>query len=272
VYNKFITEKRITLKDACNYNGGAAKKACRLTCKTCKATLTDETETCSDKTCVSKWLTETGQCFRCGNWASRCNESHVMADCPLTCGLCNPEADDDTTDDKAEPADDKSDDKEGSTNEADDKPCKDSLCIDGWMAKYGKCYKCSDYAEDYCGRDANVMRACPNSCKLCEVSDDTSGCKNDFRDQTCHDYAKWGWCSHREIQLHCRKHCDLCGAKGADIFANPWEEDVGTGHDQADDDASDDHGPGQFGSAAGQEVSLLAMVLMVVTLVMQCVL
>lgn len=73
---------------------------------------------------------------------------------------------------------------------AKDVPCVDSECIDTWQKATGKCFKCEDFAEDYCGNDADFMRSCPKSCKLC--SGKGAACLDDYKTSVCLEYKSWG--------------------------------------------------------------------------------
>jgi len=239
-YSKYISQGRIKRKRACEYNDGQATQHCRLTCGSCRSDDShtnqgsdgkrdsdgnqdaDATPKCEDRSCIAKWMEETGQCYQCTEAAAKCADPHVKQDCPVTCGLCSPEVtDSDDVDNKRLPS----------------KPCEDNVCIDGWLAKHGTCYKCEDFAADYCGHDKDVMLACPKTCRLCDG--ESQDCTNDFRDETCDDYISWGWCSHREVKLHCRKHCNLCGDDD-DTFLNPWEESVKSSETSEDEEESDE--------------------------------
>jgi len=38
---------------------------------------------------------------------------------------------------------------------------QDNDCVESLLAKTGNCYKCKDYAEDFCGNDAGFRASCP---------------------------------------------------------------------------------------------------------------
>lgn len=207
VYGLYIADGKIGREQACSYNDGEAREKCKLTCAVCTGGEMSPQGKCEDRECIDKWKLLTGQCYKCSDWPSRCDEPHVAADCPLTCNICTAPAT------STMPV---------ATLPPSKTACEDKDCIDGWLDKYGKCYKCKEFASDYCSADVAVLRSCPKSCRVC--TDDTSAkaCKDDWKRSTCRNYLDWSWCSHTEIKWHCRRTCDLCDA--SDLFVNPWDE------------------------------------------------
>lgn len=204
-YDEYIQNGKMTQEGACTYDGGVASRYCRKTCNSCMQSITDNSGECTDQMCVTQWLKQTGQCFKCEEWPARCNETHFQQDCPLTCGLCPVSAQ--IADDSAK--------KEVVTD------CEDSQCIEHWRnGPAGKCYKCSDFASDYCGNDREFMEACPKSCKLCDARVSASTCVDDFAKMGCNEYKSMGWCSQKTISRHCKRTCGKC-----DEDKKPYLED-----------------------------------------------
>jgi len=222
VYKQYIADGQLTRDAACSYNDGAAAEYCRETCNTCEqqtmtvgeshledqsASLEKEDgnvtkETCEDAPCVSSWLKTTGQCFTCSDWPSRCVDPGFLKDCPLTCGTCKKETQDDGSED------DDDDTEVASKDQAT--TCEDSECIDPWKKTTGKCLKCADYAADYCGFDNDFMEACPKSCKLCSAEAAAAPCEDHFKKLVCKNYKFMGWCRQSHIAKNCAKSCGKC--------------------------------------------------------------
>mmetsp|Transcript_53800 Transcript_53800/g.155263 ORF Transcript_53800/g.155263 Transcript_53800/m.155263 type:complete len:1153 (-) Transcript_53800:106-3564(-) len=194
-YRTYIKKGVMTRDDACSYDGGKAARQCRQTCQTCVAPpKAKDDKKCADKQCVGSWLRASGQCFQCKEWPSRCDEAEFKADCPLTCGVCKP---------SAEEIEDSEDDDEPASAD-----CEDSECIESWKDSTGKCFKCEDFADDYCGVDADFMKSCPKSCKLC--SETLPACHDDYKVSVCKEYKSWGWCTRHDVGIHCLDTCGQC--------------------------------------------------------------
>jgi hypothetical protein len=204
VYRTFIEQRKLTRTEACGYNGGGAKAHCRKTCNTCTVTH----RTCVDKQCVAKWHRDMGQCYSCSEWPKYCDKPFFKADCPLTCGLCQAET---TEPPQAATTAPPTTTTTTTTEATTPVPpvCKDSECVDMWVKEHGKCYKCENFAEEYCGRDEEFMKSCPASCKLC-TPDEKPFCADDFKTHTCQRYVNWGWCSIGHVAEKCRASCGLC--------------------------------------------------------------
>lgn len=209
VYDKHIQSKKLTREEACGYNDGQAQLYCRKTCKTCKP----KPSNCQDKECVTSWKKKYGKCFACADWPAFCDEKPVFkADCPLTCGVCKPEAIN-----TQPPMQIMVESTEATTTTTTTTtitappPCEDEECVGAWLNNTGKCYKCSDFAEEFCGRDQNFMESCPRTCRTCIPTDDLN-CQDDFRQHTCKRYAMWHWCGIRHIADHCKASCGICQA------------------------------------------------------------
>lgn len=208
-YRKYISLKKLTTEEACNYGQGAAKIYCRKTCNTCTA----QSNTCEDKQCVTRWRYERGKCFACKEWKGFCKKDFFAHDCPRTCGLCQATQPQTTPPLPATPVPPK-------TTLAPTMPptgpptpppkCEDDTCVASWKKSFGKCHKCPDFAEDYCGRDELFMKSCPKSCRICV--DGKPSCNDDFLPHTCKRYTKWGWCTTPHIAAHCKASCGLCNA------------------------------------------------------------
>mmetsp|Transcript_161360 Transcript_161360/g.286099 ORF Transcript_161360/g.286099 Transcript_161360/m.286099 type:complete len:1355 (+) Transcript_161360:74-4138(+) len=213
VYADYIAQKKLTRKEACEYGGGVAQVHCRQTCESCEVTK----ETCQDKQCVTRWRLTRGACFVCSDWAAHCGEEHFAHDCPRTCGMCVAEGPETTpplpttpmpltttelvTQPPTEPP-------------TTPPPCEDQDCVQGWLKSFGVCYKCSEFAADYCGRDEQFMKSCPKSCRIC--SDGELPCHDNFLPHTCKRYQSWGWCAHQHIAEHCKASCGICAADFSD--------------------------------------------------------
>lgn len=219
VYARFVEEGRLSREDACNFGDGLAKLYCRKTCDTC--TVTDDT--CADKTCSAFFQKLTGGCVVCSEWPSLCGSPQFDADCPMTCGLCE-------TGRKAAsmevsnmpvavPMVVSTSTTTTTTTPPPDvytAPCKDHECVDHWLEKTGQCFQCSDYADEYCGRDQIFTTACPRSCRMCIPGDEAKEpyCEDEVRPRTCQRYASWGWCGLHAVQRHCKASCGLCPQAG----------------------------------------------------------
>merc|ERR1719235_2479008 len=86
---------------------------------------------------------------------------------------------------------------------------KDSECVDSWVKEHGKCFRCENFADEYCGRDEEFMKSCPASCKLCSPKEKPE-CADDFKSHTCQRYSTWGWCSIEHVAEKCKASCGLC--------------------------------------------------------------
>merc|ERR1719313_235054 len=204
VYGQYIKQGKLSKEEACNYGGGAAKTYCRKTCDSCAD---QSAAVCEDKQCVTRWRYERGKCFACSEWQNSCNLDHFANDCPRTCGLCQADAPDTTPPLPAPP-------KITTTVAVTEPPpppptkpppCEDHECVDSWLKSFGVCHKCSDFAEDYCGRDELFMQSCRKSCRMCVEGQ--ASCHDDFLPHTCKRYAKWGWCKEQHISDHCKASC-----------------------------------------------------------------
>jgi len=203
-YSEFIKQKKLTRAEACGYGGGAAKAHCRATCNTCTPTH----RTCVDKQCVAKWHRDMGQCYSCGEWPKYCDKAFFKADCPHTCGLCHAKT---TTPPPAVTTAEPTTTTTTTTQPPTPVPpvCRDSECVDAWVKEHGKCFKCENFADEYCGRDEEFVKSCPLSCKLCTPNEKPQ-CADDFKTHTCQRYSSWGWCSLEHVAEKCRATCGLC--------------------------------------------------------------
>jgi len=103
-------------------------------------------------------------------------------------------------------------------------PCEDADCIESWYQSFGQCFKCSEYADTYCGKDALFMQSCPKSCKLCSGSPPPP-CNDDFKTASCEEWSDLGFCDQPKIGRSCKKTCGLCpGSPKAAALSN---EDAG---------------------------------------------
>jgi hypothetical protein len=207
VYASYIKSGKLSVQNACNYNGGEATHYCRRTCESCGQ---EEHQSCKDKDCVMKWQLEYGKCFRCDQRSSFCGDKEFAEDCPRTCGLCQA-----TSKDKAEEprfVPQTSPSPKSTTTEPAftvPPPCKDSDCVDHWLKETEECYKCHDFAETFCGRDEEFTKACPRSCKMCSTRE-TPACEDNFSPHTCRRFAAWQWCTSSHVAEHCRASCGMC--------------------------------------------------------------
>eukprot|EP00747_Dinoflagellata_sp_TGD_P205376 gnl/TRDRNA2_/TRDRNA2_79113_c2_seq1.p1 gnl/TRDRNA2_/TRDRNA2_79113_c2~~gnl/TRDRNA2_/TRDRNA2_79113_c2_seq1.p1 ORF type:complete len:849 (+),score=216.94 gnl/TRDRNA2_/TRDRNA2_79113_c2_seq1:230-2548(+) len=210
VYKAYIDAGKLTRPQACEYGTADAKTHCRKTCGTCEVS----SDTCEDKQCVAKWHKETGQCYSCTDWKAYCKKDFFKADCPYTCGMCR--ASKETTEAPPGTATTTTTTTTTTTEEKlttlphGDK-CQDSECVASWKKSFGKCYKCHDFADDYCGKDTSFMESCPKTCKVC-VPHEEPQCHDDFMPHTCKRYSSWGWCGdeYPNVQQHCKASCGLC--------------------------------------------------------------
>jgi len=204
VYRSFIDQRKLTRAEACGYSGGGAQAHCRKTCNTCQPTQ----RTCVDKQCVAKWHRDMGQCYSCTEWPKYCGEAFFRADCPHTCGLCEAET---TEPPQAATTAPPTTTTTTTTEVTTPVPpvCKDSECVDSWVKEHGKCFRCENFADEYCGRDEEFMKSCPASCKLCSPKE-PAPCADDFKTHTCQRYSSWGWCSIEHVAEKCKASCGLC--------------------------------------------------------------
>jgi len=217
VYSQYIEDGKLTVREACEYGEATAKVHCRRTCSMCEAS--EIASTCADKECVTSWKIEAGKCWSCPEWKSMCGEdAGFTADCPMTCGTCQSELDEPQYHLKVE-------DLTKTTTTTTTSillvealtatgECEDSECVDHWLQETGKCFKCNDFAEEFCGRDEHFMKACPRSCKSC-VPQEKVECADDFKERTCRRYVAWGWCVHAHVAEHCKDSCGVCAAANA---------------------------------------------------------
>jgi len=209
VYGSYIKNGQMSRHEACAYNDHAAKVHCRKTCRTCKV----KSSTCEDKECVASWRLRYGKCFVCSDWPAYCGEPSFRADCPRTCGTCTPMGPPSSS--SPWPVLPLNQMSTLSTTTTSPAPvamqCEDSECIVAWLQTTGKCHKCRDFGEEFCGRDADFMKSCPKTCRRCLPQEDPV-CVDDFRPHTCKRYVAWGWCSVSHLATHCRSSCGLCQA------------------------------------------------------------
>eukprot|EP00929_Paragymnodinium_shiwhaense_P093228 TRINITY_DN5336_c0_g1_i5.p1 TRINITY_DN5336_c0_g1~~TRINITY_DN5336_c0_g1_i5.p1 ORF type:complete len:1589 (-),score=479.18 TRINITY_DN5336_c0_g1_i5:214-4980(-) len=211
VYAQYIKDGKLTKEEACNYNDGAAKVHCRKTCDTCEAT----SSTCEDKECITSWLKNYGKCYGCQEFANMCKVDSVFrADCPRTCGECiakKPR----TTGAPINMRVERNMIVSSTTTTTTpvmftaEPRCEDQECVETWLQTKGKCFACSEFAEEFCGRDADFMRSCPRTCKLC-LPHEEPPCEDDFKPHVCKRNAFWGWCSRPHIAEHCKATCQMC--------------------------------------------------------------
>jgi hypothetical protein len=208
VYGTYISTGKLKKEEACGYGGGAARNYCRKTCSTCSV----ESATCEDKQCVTRWRYERGKCYACNEWQNSCSLDHFAHDCPRTCGLCQASAPATTPPLPTTPMPTTTLSTTMPPTIAPTKPpkCEDSGCVESWLKSFNVCHKCSDFAEDYCGRDELFMQSCPKSCRICV--DGQAACHDDFLPHTCKRYTKWGWCGQPHIRDHCQASCGVCAA------------------------------------------------------------
>jgi len=206
VYAKYIEDGQLSRDDACNYGGGAAKTYCRKTCRACKVT----SETCEDKQCVTQWHIKDGQCHACADWPKMCSEDFFKADCPKTCEVCKSDGEATEPPPVTTLPPEPSTTTTTTTMELPTPPpiCQDNECVDTWVKKFGKCYRCKDFAAEYCGKDEDFMASCPRSCNTCKSGEAT--CFDHFRQHTCARYVRWGWCKIAHVAENCPMSCGIC--------------------------------------------------------------
>jgi len=218
VYRQYIEEGRMQKEEACEYGEGLGKIYCRQTCNTCQAEALRET--CADKQCIVKWYEEIGQCYECFAYATHCDEDFFKADCPATCGLCKSDTLKIGASAPAETvATTIATTTTTTTTPAATMPpkCEDAPCITAWLETHGECFKCPDFAADFCGKDTLFMESCPRTCKMCVPGEELE-CQDDFREHVCKRFKGFGWCAVAHVQEHCKSTCGVCsqlaGARG----------------------------------------------------------
>eukprot|EP00928_Gymnodinium_smaydae_P016808 TRINITY_DN16361_c0_g1_i1.p1 TRINITY_DN16361_c0_g1~~TRINITY_DN16361_c0_g1_i1.p1 ORF type:complete len:382 (+),score=93.88 TRINITY_DN16361_c0_g1_i1:214-1359(+) len=212
VYAAYIKKGSLTLDQACGYNDGLAKVHCRKTCGTCDV---ESQDVCADKECVTRFKETFGKCIACGEWKAMCGDAGFRADCPRTCGVCSstqrepPKQDFVASKVIVEPTPTTT----TTTPDLSSPPpiCDDHTCVDAWLNKTGKCFKCKDHAKDFCGRDADFMASCPRSCKMCNPKEEPV-CEDSFKVHTCKRLASWGLCRSDKVLSQCKATCGVCQA------------------------------------------------------------
>lgn len=193
-YKAKIAEGKMSVEQACSYNSGLAKSHCRKSCKTCTVTA----DTCRDKSCVTSLLERFGRCLSCGDWPSKCNEAAFRSDCPRTCGTCP------VSSESLQPP------VKGNLTTTSAITCEDHSCVDAWLESTGNCYKCKDFAKEFCGRDEEFRQACPRSCNICRSGEGRDKCKDDFLSHNCNRLVEWGRCGDPDVTEHCKASCGFC--------------------------------------------------------------
>jgi len=212
VYAKAIAKKTMDRKEACGYNDGAAKPYCRKTCQKCEI----DSSTCQDKVCVTKWHAESGRCFACSDYSAMCGLPFFAADCPRTCGSCRSSTPVTTPPLPTTPLPPTTRTTTTTTTIAPTRQpvCKDSQCVTAWQKTFGECYKCEDYAAEYCGNTEHFRASCPMSCKMCAPQQSLQVCEDNFMPHTCKRYQEFGWCTlYAHISDNCKATCGVCAAE-----------------------------------------------------------
>mmetsp|Transcript_65061 Transcript_65061/g.155366 ORF Transcript_65061/g.155366 Transcript_65061/m.155366 type:complete len:1258 (+) Transcript_65061:107-3880(+) len=221
IYRQYIEEGKMTQSEACDYGDGAGKIYCRKTCDTCEAQAIRDT--CVDKKCVAKWYEETGQCFECAAYATHCHEDYFKADCPATCHTCEALTREVATSAPAEAPATTTTTTTTTTTAAmptAPKKCEDKECVEAWLDMHGECFKCQDFAQEFCGKDVLFMESCPRSCRMCTPGEEHE-CRDDFRPHVCKRFQKFGWCGVSHVAEHCAASCGHCLASGAEDSEAP---------------------------------------------------
>jgi len=215
-YGKTIESGKMNREDTCGYNNGAAKPHCRKTCHECEI----DSDTCQDKTCVTQWHKDSGRCFACSEYPAMCTLPEFAQDCPRTCGLCRSVIAVTTPPLPTTPLPPTTL-TTSTTTVAKLTPqpaCEDAKCVMRWHEKERKCFKCSDWAADFCGYDEDFTSSCPKSCKMCTHDERPTDCANIFMPHTCKRYLEFGWCTQYEhIAQNCLATCGICAAEEAQL-------------------------------------------------------
>lgn len=220
-YAKVIEAGTWTQAKACAYENGAPKLFCRKTCETC----TVSNGTCADSTCISTIKIATGRCEQCNDYARYCTgktAAWFRIECPLTCGVCKPNADaiavappNSATDIEMPTAKvgvlkdkPKSIVAKNATPTMD--PCFDEPCVVAWKVG-SKCPSCHELGESFCAEEDYAM-ACKSTCKLCTDTPISNACKDVFSTFTCTRYKSYGWCTREDMRAAVARQCPLtCG-------------------------------------------------------------
>merc|ERR1719343_1828680 len=104
--------------------------------------------------------------------------------------------------------------------------CEDDECVSPWLQSTGTCFKCQDFAQEFCGRDAEFVKSCPKSCRQC-IPHEKQECSDDFPQRICKRYVAWGWCAHSHVIGHCKDSCGICS--GAALPEGQVEGEYGAG-------------------------------------------
>jgi len=188
------------------YKGGIASLYCRATCNTCKDISEDEAsekedeagpsrESCADNICIGPWLQAYGRCFQCADFLTGCTDPKYKAvfhaECPLTCGICQPEPEE-------LPLPGNVSDSSGESS------CEDSDPV------------CEKLGREYCS-EGRFAHRCKKTCDLCPPpgAAEANDCVDRFSAFTCRRYESYGWCTREDtkatVQLNCPLTCGLCG-------------------------------------------------------------
>jgi len=211
VYAKAIAKGKMAREEACGYNDGAAKPYCRKTCHACEI----DSSTCQDKVCVTKWHAESDRCFACSDYSSMCGLPFFAADCPRTCGSCRSSTPVTAPPIPTTPLPPTTVTTSTTTRVAmTTQPiCKDNQCVTSWQKTFGECFKCEDYAAQYCGNSEPFRLSCPKSCMMC-APEHMQVCEDNFMPHTCKRYQEYGWCTqYAHISDNCKATCGVCAAE-----------------------------------------------------------
>jgi len=182
---------------------GAGAIHCRKTCDTCDMKSHEEVHGCSDNTCIGPWKIAFGRCFQCSDYPLGCYDPKYKevfeAECPLTCGLCHPDAPKIPGGVDPMIGDDGKEVKEAEY----DPNCTDS---DKKL--------CTTLGFDYCSEEQFASQ-CKRTCELCPPKVTHGGeCIDRFSSYTCARYERWGWCDRGDtkdtVRLQCPVTCGVC--------------------------------------------------------------
>jgi len=135
--------------------------------------------------------------------------------CKKTCGMCE-DTESSTPPPPVPPREESAPPPPPQSSAKEEEVCEDSECVESWRKTFGKCIKCDEFKDTYCGKDALFMQSCPKSCKLCSESG-SNACADDFNQDRCEEWRALDFCDQPKVVKSCKKTCGLCEHMAASI-------------------------------------------------------